>query len=301
MLSSSEIECVVQSALATAAELGVVTNLSKLNYVVVQTSVKGHIVLGHRSLSVAGCLLPSSSEPPVVVGLPLLPGTLCKDQTTEISRRLYKVRRFIKAYGPAPILALRVLYAYGISSFDYLVQGSHFTDTSFPKLQVLINQVARTVLHLPPDTPVSLLTLPINAFGWGFPRLMWRAQVKFMIGYLDAFDSRNTLCSDLMREQAMSPSPHGFDDFSNFTSLCSMFGLSRDLPSAYTCTVFPSLLPIFAQSRTLYVVTDASLEVLPTSEAVPSRGGLGILITDGSHHQDISWGPMAVIASATTL
>jgi hypothetical protein len=105
-----------------------------------------------------------------------------------------------------------------------------------------------------------------------------------------------------MRGQASSPLPCGRDDFSVAQAIGIQHHLSSEFPTYLSGAPLPQILPLLLQCATLYVTTDASLQLANAEPLAPGRGGIGIHISNGFQLcQEISWGVSAIAASSTTL
>ena len=159
-----------------------------------------------------------------------------------------------------------------------------------------MNIAFRALLNLPQDTPVAALTFPINHFGWGCPDIRTRANLLFLLGYHEALDGRNTTVRVLL---PLYPLPLGDDDASQVNRLLAQYGISCEPPSSLPNASLPNLMPALMSSPHLFVVTDASLHqgAIGTAQGT----GIGILITDGTEVQEISWGFLSMAASSSAL
>jgi ribonuclease HI len=299
--SKAEIEHVIEVAHCASQEMCVVNNLSKMVYIQLTLDKDGKICPKMEELRTPGQMLMSSKLIPQIVGISCFPGACLPSLVDKVNTRLRKVRKFIKAFLPTIFLALRAAMAYGVSVLDFVARGSYISTRTLEKCQPSVNQVARSALGLPQDLPVSVLTLPITHFGWGFPNLIVRSHLLFVLGYFESLDGRNLLCRDLLREQRANVLPKGEDDFSAIQRVCAFHGLSLHIPLHLQSTPIPPLSTQFHSSAYLYVTTDASLQQNQQTPLGPSPGGIGILITDGLCKQEICWGLETLASSSTAL
>ena len=223
------INCKVTAAHHPAQHNCTVNNIAKQEYTVLRMGPEGEIqrVKGERNVEAA------SQAVPGVVGIAIQPGTYLPGLVPKLHSRIRRWRAFVLAHRPHFTLALRALYAYVLSSLDYVCRGSFLPASAIERVQPRLQSAVRALLCLPQDVPATVLHVSTVRFGWECPSLRHRAAFLFLYGYLTALDGRESQMRTLLRAQRESPLPLGDDDASRVAALLPRYRLHTDSPSRF--------------------------------------------------------------------
>lgn len=297
--TAEEAARIATAALSLAQDACAPNNAAKLVYTHLVLDDRGAVVAKHSSvLLVLGSPVHSVSQPPVVVGLSLFPAALPPAFFASFQQKASKLKKFIDRFTPPFVLASRCLIAFLLSPLDYQAKASSITSPTAVRLQRVLSSVFRRLLHSSHDVPISVLTTPIQGFGWGCPSISIRCDLNFLQGYILALSCRSVFVRRVLQLQATTPLPHGQDDASHFHRLLSLYNITP-LPFPTQDLSLPLIPPSLLSSPVLYITTDAGLEV-PGTPLQACRAGLGVVIADSnlrSHH--LRWGLSTVCASST--
>ena len=194
----------VLACISLSVALGRVVNAMKLDFHSIELS-QGRPVLVQdtiEALSVTTSLLS-----PSFVGVPVLHSLSVR---TALKKRNAKFKRLQKSLrGPeiAPLLALRALFAFGISSIDYILAGVWTDPDHLSEIQVRSRDVYRHVLGLPPWTFRGFLHLPLSQGGARCPLFADRAVSLLTATYLNASLGRNALARAAVLELLSAREP----------------------------------------------------------------------------------------------
>ena len=277
-----------------------VNNLAKQEYTVLRMCREGEIQRVKGELNIEGACTAASHAVPGVVGIAIQPGTYLPGLVPKLHSRIRRWRAFVLAHRPHFTLALRALYAYVLSSLDYVCRGSFLPASAIERLQPRLQSAVRALLCLPQDVPVTVLQVSTARFGWGCPSLRHRAALLFLYGYFTALDGRDSQTRTLLRAQRECPLPLGDDDASRVDALLPRYHLHTDSPSDFRDLPLPQLLPALVVAPKLFLTTDAGLA--QSTVGGPLGAGMGVVISDGAGiQQEVSWGVLTVGASSTAL
>ena len=279
-----------------------INNLTKMAYTSLRLLGDGNIQRMGNTITVAGRATRAGMAVPTVVGIPIQPGTCSPLLLSKVTKHSRRLRSFVKRYQPTWVLLIRSVYAYIVSVVDFVASGAYLPDRATGPVQTSVASIFRTALALPDDTPLSALTLPVRMFGWGCPEVSIKAELTFIMGYLQAHDCRSSLTRHFMRHQREHPLPLCDDDASvarNVLPQYSLFSTGEHL-SGYNDRL-PQLAPQLAKEDKLVIVTDAGLPRIDRGDTTDKVGGMGIVITDGVCMQLVAYRVPAVLANSTAL
>ena len=135
----------------------------------------------------------TTTAPPDVVGIPILPELPLLRVTNKTRTSLDRARKASRNREACPILQLRSLHAFGLSPLDYVTSGVLIPPPSLRPHQVAINNAYRHAFRLPPWAHSAFLHLPLQHGGPGAPLLAYRAPLNLLRTYLRASWGPNTL------------------------------------------------------------------------------------------------------------
>ena len=147
--SAADISRKVTAAHHAAQHNCAVNNLAKQEYTVLRLRPDGEIKRVGGVLNVEGACTAASRAVPGVVGIPVQPGTYLPSLIPKILGRLRRWRTFARAHRPDFTLALRALYAYVLSSLDFVCRGSLLPHAALDLLQPPLRAAMRVLLSLP--------------------------------------------------------------------------------------------------------------------------------------------------------
>ena len=127
------------------------------------------LCLGEVSYSMSGLKM---------VGVPALMGASLTDILDSVKAKLIRVASKIKYLRPSPMLSLRIVLAFAVSSLDYKLTVVPVYEEELEPLQVQVRQAARAALALPRWFSDVYLTAPFSRGGMGFPLLALRLRLK---------------------------------------------------------------------------------------------------------------------------
>ena len=135
----------------------------------------------------------TSTDPPELVGVPLLPELPPHKATNKALRTLKSVHKSIARSPASPILRLRSLYCFGLLVLDYLSGGVLFGVEDLRTHQRITDTVHLTAYRLLPWTHRSLLRLPLALGGFCPPDVSVRSLLQLLVTYLRASWGTNVL------------------------------------------------------------------------------------------------------------
>ena len=118
---------------------------------------EGEIQRVKGGLNVKGACTAASQAVRAVVGIAIHPGTYLPGLVPKLHGRIRRWRAFVLAHRPHFTLAPRALYAYVLSSLDYVCRGSFLPASAIERLQTRLHSAVRALLCLPQDVPVTVL------------------------------------------------------------------------------------------------------------------------------------------------
>ena len=154
--------------------------------------------LGHHGISLERSPVPdsemyTSTTPPELVGIPLLPDLLLHRPANKALTALRNVHKST-VRGPAPpALRLRSLHSFGLSVVDYVASGVLLPPDTLRPHQRVTDAVYSAAFCLPPWVHRSLLRLPLASGGLGAPDVTLRSHLHLLTSYLWASWSTNLL------------------------------------------------------------------------------------------------------------
>ena len=190
--------------MSTAA--GRVVHPSKLAFHYVRLDATGPRLV-EREVGLAGLM--TTMETPEVLRVPILAEL---PLTAALGRFLRALRRASAAATRRrlpPLLRLRAMLAYGVSSGDNLLRGLLVPGRSLAAHQVQVHKPYRRAYCLPKWTPVEFLTLALEEGGPGAPRLRDRCEVLLLQSYLQSSWSRNAAAASAVHYLVSTPPIRG--------------------------------------------------------------------------------------------
>ena len=155
--------------------------------------------------------LMTTMETPEVLRVPILADL---PLTVALGRFLQALRRASAAatrHQLPPLLRLRAMLAYGVSSGDNLLRGLLVPSRSLAAHQVQVHKPYRRAYCLPKWTPVQFLTLALEEGGPGAPSLRDRCELLLMQSYLQSSWSRNAAAASAVHYLVSTPPIRGWE------------------------------------------------------------------------------------------
>ena len=154
--------------------------------------------LGHSGITLERSPVPdsemyTSTSPPELVGIPLLPELPLHRAANKALSALRGVHKSTARGPTSPVLRLRSLHSFGLSVLDYVASGVLFPPDSLRPHQRVVGDVHSAAFRLPPWVHRSLLRLPLAAGGFGSPDVTLRAHPRLLTTYLRTSWSTNLL------------------------------------------------------------------------------------------------------------
>ena len=154
--------------------------------------------LGHQGITLERSPVPdtemfTSTTPPELVGIPLLPELPLLKAANKSLAALRRVHKSTDRIPAAPVLRLRSLHSFGLSVLDYVAGGVLFPPDSLRPHQRVTDNIYSAAYRLPPWVHRSLLRLPLSSGGFGTPDLALRSLLHLLTSYLRASWSTNLL------------------------------------------------------------------------------------------------------------
>ena len=135
----------------------------------------------------------TASCAPAVGGIPLSHALPPTPDYASLAEEVRRQRLRISSTPTHVLLALRTLWTFVLSQFDFIASGVAIPPHHVRDLAVQARLYYRTVLGLPCWTSRALQSLPMVQGGPGCPDLTLRAAVRLLLTYTQASFSRNLL------------------------------------------------------------------------------------------------------------
>ena len=185
---------------STAA--GRVVHPSKLAFHYVCLDATGPRLV-EREVGLAGLL--TTMETPEVLRVPILAELPLRVALGRFLRALRRASAAATRRRLPPLLRLRAMLAYGVSSRDNLLRGLLVPGRSLAAHHVPVHKPYRRAFCLPKWTPVEFLTLALKEGCPGAPKLRDRCELLLLQSYLQSSWSRNAAAASAVHYLVSTP------------------------------------------------------------------------------------------------
>ena len=186
--SMARVVALVTRCMDVSMAAGRVVHPSKLAFHCVRLDAAGPQLI-ECEVGLAGLM--TTMETPVALRVPLLAELPLTAALGRFLRALRRASASATRQRLPPLLRLRALLAYGISSGDNLLRGLLVPGRCLAAHQVQVHKPYRRAFCLPKWTPVEFLTLALEEGGPGAPSLRDRCELLLLQSYLQSSWSRN--------------------------------------------------------------------------------------------------------------
>ena len=153
--------------------------------------------------------LPTSMETPVVLRVPLLVEVPLAKALGRFLQTLRRASAAAMRQRLPPLLHIRALLPYGVSSGDNRLRGLLVPSRSLMAHQIQVNKPFRRAFGLPKWTLVEVLTLALEEGGAGAPSLRDRCELLLLQSYLQTSWSRNAAAASAVHYLVSIPPIRG--------------------------------------------------------------------------------------------
>ena len=264
----TKFEGLVGIRLDTTQAVGGIVKKAQLNVTVAELDA-GEINMIEAECQIDGSKQ-STLEPPKVTGIPLFLGKR-PDKWLDKLLGLWKSLSMKVEMGHLlPIKSFRVIFAFMVSSFDFVASGLPMEKQWLKELQLQLDKLFTSLHGLSMRTAKLFLYLPDHMGGVGCPWLIVRADLRFLRQVLGLQFGRSVL-GNLVGEELMDPTTAG-GDASSVRSLMEAYKL-EELKIRAGTTERPELQ--LAPKGPWILNTDGGLK--------GDKAGIGIVIAKGTH------------------
>ena len=185
--SLARVVALVTRCMDVSMAAGRVVHPSKLTFHCFRLDAAGPQLI-ECEVGLAGLM--TTMETPVVLRVPLLAELPLTAALGQFLRALRRASASATRQRLPPLLRLRALLAYGVSSGDNLLRGLLVPDRCLAAHQVQVHKPYCRAFCLPKWTPVEFLTLALEEGGPGAPSLRDRCELLLLQSYLQSSWSR---------------------------------------------------------------------------------------------------------------